>query len=282
MDMEDGATEIGVQASTSRRNRTNTGNKRVASPGLSPTPPRATRTANTTVATTATASAAVTSTPASSTPSRSVAMPVGTAVSGGSRQSTQSNTPSPAVPTSTTRNGAANGAAKNRSASGKRVLEQDETQPGQSAQGQGRPNQAGNAGTSRLLQSALQPNRMGGQSNNYNNQQFQRDGESGDDRGGGQKRGKFINDTVQYFQKINKIALASGFRNAQEMIASQKEIQAIMHGTEAQIESTDAVCSVLERYVINQNFAEVIHSSIPFSSIPFTFTIFCYSILPAG
>ncbi len=46
-------------------------------------------------------------------------------------------------------------------------------------------------------------------------------------------------------------------------IASQKEMLAITHEAAAQIESADAVCSVLERYVkdqqINQNFAEVIH-----------------------
>jgi hypothetical protein len=38
------------------------------------------------------------------------------------------------------------------------------------------------------------------------------------------------NDTVQFFEQMNKVAQASGFRNAQEMIASQKEMMAMMHG----------------------------------------------------
>jgi hypothetical protein len=39
-----------------------------------------------------------------------------------------------------------------------------------------------------------------------------------------------VNDTVQYFEQMNKVAQASGFRNAQEMLASQKEMMAMMHG----------------------------------------------------
>ncbi len=37
-------------------------------------------------------------------------------------------------------------------------------------------------------------------------------------------------DTVKYFAQINEVALMSGFRNAQEMLASQKEMMSIMHG----------------------------------------------------
>ena len=37
-------------------------------------------------------------------------------------------------------------------------------------------------------------------------------------------------DTVQYFAQMNEVALMSGFRNAQEMIASQKEMMSIMQG----------------------------------------------------
>ena len=53
---------------------------------------------------------------------------------------------------------------------------------------------------------------------------------------------------------------------------------AIMHGAAAQIESADAVCSVLERYVkdqqINQIFAEVIHcpAHIPLFHLQFLAT----------
>ena len=46
-------------------------------------------------------------------------------------------------------------------------------------------------------------------------------------------------------------------------IASNKEMLAIMNRAAVQIESTDAVCSVLNKYLkdrpINQTFAEVIH-----------------------
>lgn len=42
--------------------------------------------------------------------------------------------------------------------------------------------------------------------------------------------GGAISGTVQYFEQMNKVAQMSGFKNAQEMIASQKEMMALMQG----------------------------------------------------
>eukprot|EP01032_Pedospumella_encystans_P009502 gene9502-11178_t len=112
-------TATGVDANASRR----TGTKRqISSPGLTPTPPRASRSAPA-AAVGPVASAAATAT--SSTPGRGLATPaVGTAT-GNSRQSARSNTPSPSVPTTVT--SARTGAVK-------RALEQDEEQtPAQGA-----------------------------------------------------------------------------------------------------------------------------------------------------
>lgn len=38
------------------------------------------------------------------------------------------------------------------------------------------------------------------------------------------------NDPIKYFEEMNRIAVQSGFKNAQEMLASQKEMMAIMSG----------------------------------------------------
>ena len=103
----------GVAASASRR----TGTKRQSSsPGFTPTPPRASRSAPEAAATAS-----------SSTPGRSAVTPT---VTGSSRQSTRSNTPSPSVPATATssRNGAANRASKGSAYAVKRALEQDEEQ----------------------------------------------------------------------------------------------------------------------------------------------------------
>ena len=133
------------------------------------------------------------------------------------------------------------------------------------------------AGSSRLLQSALQSSRDGvpaapsrsrngaqqdsrdvghkrgsNDNNNSGNKRSRDQGRGGDDnrgrggddsRGGSNRRSVTLerppqpthaannapaHGTVEYFEQMNKVAQASGFRNAQEMIASQKEMMAMM------------------------------------------------------
>eukprot|EP00428_Durinskia_dybowskii_P064109 CAMPEP_0170364610 /NCGR_PEP_ID=MMETSP0117_2-20130122/5466_1 /TAXON_ID=400756 /ORGANISM="Durinskia baltica, Strain CSIRO CS-38" /LENGTH=445 /DNA_ID=CAMNT_0010619123 /DNA_START=180 /DNA_END=1517 /DNA_ORIENTATION=+ len=125
-------------------------------------------------------------------------------------------------------------------------------------------------GSTRLLQTALQssrgnnndrsgngPNQRGtflpesrdvgrgaGQKRNFNDnnsrQDFSRDNRARRDvlvqpfrqqqQAQGNAGGAPVSDTVQYFEQMNKVAQASGFKNAQEMIASQKEMMALMQG----------------------------------------------------
>eukprot|EP00981_Chlorochromonas_danica_P000705 scaffold147_cov164-Ochromonas_danica.AAC.22 len=103
------------------------------------------------------------------------------------------------------------------------------------------------SGGARLLNSALQSSRFAKQTNKReNNEKFiNQDGKDNkntkrndfdiDNDKHGNKRQRQqqpvvdSKDPVAYFEEMNRIAIQSGFKNAQEMLASQKEIMAMMN-----------------------------------------------------
>lgn len=71
--------------------------------------------------------------------------------------------------------------------------------------------------------------------------------------------------TVEYFEKMNKVAMLSGFKNAQEMLASQKEMLMLMQKSQAPAQQQQVPPSTLQTEAAMTNEQQQQH---PFSSHP--------------